>query len=130
MPTPTDPARQLLPSPTAPADRAHPSPAPSPAAADRTRVPLPGLSRLAARVRRLLPPGLTGLAALACAACCAIPLLLTAGVLSGATWAVAVSWMPGIAAVLTVLAVAAWWRTTRQRHRSGCAGGACSCATP
>ena len=100
MPIPADPARRLLPAgPTGPAHR----------------------------TRRLLPSGLTGLAALACAACCAIPLLLTAGVLTGATWAVAVSWLPGTAAVLTALAAAAWWRTTKSRH---CAGGTCSCTTP
>ncbi|WP_433719366.1 hypothetical protein ACQP2Y_32460 [Actinoplanes sp. CA-051413] len=158
MPIPADPARQLLPpSPTGPADRAHPLPPPgltgpahrtsavplasptggtrplptplSPAGpAHRTRRLPP--SGLTARTRRLLPPGLTGLAALACAACCAIPLLLTAGVLSGATWAVAVSWLPGTAAALTALAAAAWWRTTHNPHRARCTGGTCSCATP
>ena len=131
MPIPTDPARQLLPpSPTGSTDRARPLPPPSgsddPAHHTRRLLP-PGRARLAARARRLLPPGLTGLAALACAACCAIPLLLTAGVLSGATWAATVSWLPGTAAVLTVLAVAAWWRTTRKRR---CTGGTCSCANP
>jgi mercuric ion transport protein len=72
---------------------------------------------------------LTGLAGTACAACCAIPLLLTAGVLGGAGWAVAGQWMPGIALALVALATLAWWRTTRHRaHRSGCAGvGNCSC---
>jgi hypothetical protein len=50
---------------------------------------------LADRVRRLLPSGLTGLTAIACAACCVVPLLLGAGVLSGAGWAATGSWMPG-----------------------------------
>jgi hypothetical protein len=82
------------------------------------------------RTRRLLPSSLAGLAGVACAACCAIPVLLTAGVLSGAGWAVAVSWMPGVAVALAALAGAAWWWTSRRRHRTGCAGGDCACGTP
>jgi len=79
--------------------------------------------------RRLMSVGLTGLAGTACLACCAIPLLLAAGVLSGAGWAIAGQWMPGIAISLVALAALAWWRTTRRRtHRSDCAGsGNCSC---
>jgi hypothetical protein len=34
---------------------------------------------LAERTRRLLPASLAGLAGVDCAACCAIPLLMTAG---------------------------------------------------
>ncbi|WP_203830680.1 hypothetical protein [Actinoplanes palleronii] len=83
---------------------------------------------LADRARRLLPSGLTGLAGVACAACCVIPLLLGAGVLSGAGWAVAGSWMPGIAVVLAVTAAGAWWWVSRRRHRSGCAGDGCACS--
>ena len=79
------------------------------------------------RPGRLLPSGLTGLAGVACAACCVLPLLLTAGMLSGAGWAVA--WMPGIAAGLAATAAAAWWWTGRRRHRSGCSGGNCACGT-
>jgi hypothetical protein len=78
-------------------------------------------------VRRLVS---TGLAGTACVACCAIPLLLAAGVLSGAGWAIAGQWMPGIAPSLVALAALAWWRTTTRRHphRSGCAGSeGCSC---
>ncbi|HWG99599.1 MAG TPA: hypothetical protein VNV66_09800 [Pilimelia sp.] len=81
------------------------------------------------RIRRLLPPGLTGLAGVACAACCAIPLLLAAGVLSGAGWAAAGSWLPGVAVVLAAVAGTAWWWTHRRRHRAGCTGGACACRT-
>ena len=85
---------------------------------------------LADRARRVLPSGLTSLAGLACAACCAIPLLLAAGVLSGAGWAAAGAWMPGIAVALAALAGAAWWRARRRRHRGGCSGGAsCACGT-
>lgn len=39
-------------------------------------------------LRRLLPSGLGGLTGLACALCCAIPLLLAAGILGGAGWGV------------------------------------------
>jgi protein-S-isoprenylcysteine O-methyltransferase Ste14 len=81
------------------------------------------------RARRLLPSSLTGLAATACAACCVIPLLLAGGVLSGAGWAVAGAWMPGVAIALAGLAGAAWWWTSRRRHRSECGGGGCACGT-
>jgi mercuric ion transport protein len=79
---------------------------------------------LADRARRMLPASLTGLAGLAYAACCAIPLLLTAGVLSGAGWAAAGSWLPGIALALAALAGVSWWWARRRRHRHGCAGDA------
>jgi mercuric ion transport protein len=85
---------------------------------------------IADRARRVLPSGLASLAGLACAACCAIPLLLAAGVISGAGWAAAGAWMPGIAVALAALASGAWWWVRRRRHHSGCAGGAsCACAT-
>jgi mercuric ion transport protein len=85
---------------------------------------------LADRARRILPSGLTSLAGLACAACCAIPALLAAGVLSGAGWAAAGSWLPGIAVALAALAGIAWWRRPRRRHHTGCSGGNCACAGP
>jgi len=70
------------------------------------------------RARRLLPSGLTGLAGLACAACCAVPVLLAGGALSGAGWAVAGGWLPGIAVALSALAAAAWWWARRHRSRT------------
>ena len=86
------------------------------------------MPRLADHARRVLPSSLTSLAGLACAACCAIPVLLAAGVLSGAGWAAAGAWMPGIAVALAGLAGAAWWWASRRRHRAGCAGGeGCAC---
>lgn len=79
--------------------------------------------------RRILPSGLASLAGLACAACCAVPFLLGAGVLSGTGWAVAGAWMPGIAVAVTALAVAAWWWAGRRHRAGGCAGGgSCGCA--
>ena len=85
---------------------------------------------LADRARRVLPSGLTGLAGAACAACCAFPLLLAAGVLSGAGWAAAGAWMPGIAVALVASAGAAWWWSRRRHHHGVCGGGAgCACAT-
>ena len=57
--------------------------------------------------RRRVPTGLAGLAGTACLATCAIPLLLNVGVLSGAGWAVAGQWMPGLAVSLTALAALA-----------------------
>ncbi|GGN94380.1 hypothetical protein GCM10010112_83650 [Actinoplanes lobatus] len=86
------------------------------------------LSR-ADRARRLLPSGLTGLAGIACAACCLIPMLFAAGILSGAGWAVAGSWLPGITIALAAAAGGAWWWASRRRHRAGCAGGGCACGT-
>ncbi|WP_433796403.1 hypothetical protein [Actinoplanes sp. CA-252034] len=83
---------------------------------------------LADRARRLLPSGLAGLAGLACAACCVIPVLLAAGLLSGAGWAAAGAWMPGIAVALATSAGGAWWWTARRRPGAGCAGDGCACA--
>ncbi|MFI6162970.1 hypothetical protein ACIA59_23845 [Micromonospora haikouensis] len=91
------------------------------------------IDRVAHPTRRGLPFGLTGLAGLGCAACCAIPLLLAAGVLSGAGWAAAGGWMPGIAIALAALAAAAWWWSSRRPHHGGCTGGSgyrCSTRSP
>lgn len=83
-----------------------------------------------APVRGLLPRALTGLAGIACAACCAVPLLLGAGVFGGAGWAAAGRVLPGIAVALVVLAAAAWRWGSRRRHVHGCAGGCnCGCGT-
>jgi mercuric ion transport protein len=80
-------------------------------------------------LRRILPSGLTGLAGLACAACCLVPLLLAAGVLGGGGWALAGRWMPGIALALAFAAGGAWWWVSRRRHSAACGGGkTCSCS--
>lgn len=79
-------------------------------------------------VRRLLPSSLTGIAGLACALCCAIPILIAAGVLGGTAWASLGQVMPSIAVILAVLAGGAWWWASRRRsHQTGCADGGCSC---
>jgi hypothetical protein len=77
-----------------------------------------------------------GLAAFACAACCAIPLLVAAGVLTGAGAAVLEQTLLAGAAGLVVLALGMWWLHRRRRARTatataptghGCADGGCSC---
>ncbi|MFJ8298358.1 hypothetical protein ACIQ9R_21060 [Streptomyces sp. NPDC094447] len=54
------------------------------------------------------PKTLGGLAALACVACCALPVLITAGVIGTGAGAV-VGWLPALAVALAVLAVGTWW---------------------
>ncbi|MBM0256105.1 hypothetical protein [Micromonospora sp. 4G55] len=84
---------------------------------------------IADRLRRLLPSGMTGLAATACAACCVLPPLLAAG-LGGAGWAAANRFMPGVAIALAVLAGLSWWWAGRRTRTAGCSGGNCSCDQP
>jgi hypothetical protein len=81
-------------------------------------------------LRRILPTGLGSLAGVACAACCAIPLLIAAGVLGGTGWAATGRFMPGVAIGLAATAgLAWWWARTRRIHATGCAGGGCSCSS-
>lgn len=82
--------------------------------------------------RRLVPGGMAGLTGLACAACCAIPVLVAAGVVGGAGWAALGEVMPGIAVAMAALTGLAWWLLRRRRqaaHGTGCQGGACACGT-
>ena len=82
------------------------------------------------RLRRFLPGSLGGLTGLACALCCAIPLLVAAGVLGGAGWAWFGQLLPGLALVLAALTGLAWWLANRRRsHATDCGGGDCSCTT-
>lgn len=65
------------------------------------------------------PKVLGGLAALACVACCALPVLITAGVIGVGGGAV-VGWLPALAVVLAVLTAGAWWlgqRAAAPAHR-------------
>uniref|UniRef100_A0AAU2K274 Mercury transporter n=1 Tax=Streptomyces sp. NBC_00049 TaxID=2903617 RepID=A0AAU2K274_9ACTN len=78
------------------------------------------------------PKALGGLAALACVACCALPVLITAGVVGAGAGAV-VGWLPALAVVLAVLAAGTWWYGQRRRSCS-CASktageGGCGCKT-
>lgn len=75
----------------------------------------------AADPRRRTPKTLGGLAALACVACCALPVLITAGVVGAGAGAV-VGWLPAIAVVLAVLAAGTWWLGQRRRSHP------CSCS--
>ena len=69
-----------------------------------------------------------GLAALPCAACCAIPLLITAGVLTGAGAAVLERTLLAISAGLAVAALGMWRpHRRRQRQRTAAGGGTCGC---
>ncbi|MGV9942892.1 hypothetical protein [Streptomyces sp. NPDC003401] len=75
---------------------------------------------------------LGGLAALVCVACCALPVLIAAGVVGAGAGAV-VGRLPALAAVLAVLAVGTRWLGRRGRS---CAcgpktagGGGCGCRT-
>lgn len=83
--------------------------------------------------------GLGVLAGIACVACCALPVLITAGVLSGAGAAFLAGKMPIIAIVLAIAAAAFAIAARRKSARaSGCGdsrasgteasvGGGCGC---
>jgi hypothetical protein len=76
------------------------------------------------RLRQMLATGLTGLAAVACLACCLIPVLLAGGVLSGAGWAIAGHWLPGVAIALVAMAGLVWWWSIQHRsHTIGSVDG-------
>ena len=72
------------------------------------------------------------LAALSCAACCALPLLITAGVLTGAGAAMLRQAMIATAAGLAALALGLWWLHRRRAavERSGCGCGSCGPVKP
>jgi len=62
---------------------------------------------------RWLPKGLAGLAGLACAACCLIPVLLAGGVIGGAGWATVGQAPPAVAVMLVAAAALLWWWAAR-----------------
>ena len=68
---------------------------------------------------------LAGLSAIACVLCCAVPLLVTAGVVAGGVGALLGHVMPVLAASAAVLAGGVWWVTQHRRTHS-CSGG-CDC---
>jgi DNA-binding transcriptional MerR regulator len=72
--------------------------------------------------------------ALACAACCALPVLITAGVLIGAGAALAQHILLGTAGALMAAAATMWWLHRRRSAPGaaaagvgGCASDTCSC---
>lgn len=58
-----------------------------------------------------------GLAVLACAACCAVPLLIAAGVLTGAGAAILEQTLLAVAAGLVAFALGMWWLHRRRAAR-------------
>jgi hypothetical protein len=86
------------------------------------------MTSLSGHIRRRLPTMLAGLAAVACVACCTLPLLLAAGALSGAGWLITGWWLPAVAGLFVASAGVLWWSFRRPRHVQSCSGGAgCSC---
>ena len=71
------------------------------------------------------------LAAVACAACCALPFLIAAGVLTGAGAALAEKLLLAGTGVLITAAAGMWWLHRRRKAapagQSGCASGNCGC---
>lgn len=59
--------------------------------------------------------GFAGLAGVACAACCLIPVLLAAGVIGGAGWAAIGEALPAVAVMLVAVAGLVWWWATRRK---------------
>lgn len=70
-----------------------------------------------------------GLGALACAACCALPLLITAGILTGAGAALAENVLLAVSGVLFAAAAGMWWLHRRRSARKAAAGGTGGCAS-
>lgn len=67
------------------------------------------------------------LAVLACAACCALPLLIGAGLLTGIDAALAEQVLLAIAGVLIAVAAGLWWLHRRRASRAAAAAGGCGC---
>jgi hypothetical protein len=84
--------------------------------------------------------GLAALAGIACIACCALPVLISGGVLSGAGAVFLADEMPVIAIALAIMAAVAFGMAARRKatgDKRGCGGsckhapraeGACGCA--
>ena len=69
------------------------------------------------RTRGRLPTTLVGLGAVACVACCALPLLLAASALSGASSVITGRWLPAVAGLLIASVAALWWTVHRRVHQ-------------
>ena len=91
------------------------------------------------RLRANAPSGLAALGISGCVLCCALPLLLAAGVVTGSAAAMLADWLPGVAAALVAAAALTWWWTSRGDRCASCGdssnnpGGAlvadCACST-
>jgi Flp pilus assembly protein TadB len=62
-------------------------------------------------------------AALACAACCALPLLIAAGVLTGSGAAILAKTLYAVAVALVTVALGMWWLHRRRSARRAAAAG-------
>jgi len=69
------------------------------------------------------------LAGLACAACCALPFLIAAGVLTGAGAALAQNLLLAGSAVLIAAAGGMWWLHRRRSARTAAAAGPTECTS-
>jgi hypothetical protein len=97
----------------------------------------PNVRRRVKRVARVDAPYCwitVGLAALACAACCPIPFLIAAGVVTGVVTALLRNALLAIAAGLAVVALGIWWLHRRRNQQkaagtgaSGCGSAGCDC---
>ena len=67
------------------------------------------------------------LAVIACAACCTLPLLIAAGVLTTAGAAIVEKTLFAVSAGLVVLALSMWWLHRQRSARRAAATGATSC---
>lgn len=82
-----------------------------------------------ATARNRPPAGLAWIAGIACVACCAIPMLIAAGLLGGADWTSIAAGLPMFAVLIGTLAASAWWWAARPRTattQSCSARGVCS----
>lgn len=74
------------------------------------------------------------LAVVACGACCALPVMIGAGLLTGAGAAFAEQTLLAVAGLLPAAAAGMWWRHRRRStaHTCGGSGGGsgCGCARP
>jgi len=73
------------------------------------------------------------LAALACAACCTLPLLIAAGILTGTGAAIMEKTLLAVAAILAAAALGMWWLHRRRTARrafdhAGCGTAGCDCS--
>ncbi|MCG8927374.1 hypothetical protein [Lentzea sp. CC55] len=67
------------------------------------------------------------LAAIACIGCCALPLLIPLGLLTGAGVAAATTGLLVVSAVLFALAGLLWFAHHRRKSDHACSQGNCSC---